>query len=195
MSSTYSTSLRIELIGTGDQAGTWGTTTDNNFAYIFDKAVAGYQSVSITSANQALTYVNGPTSAAALNQSVHAILRLTTTTGANFAVYAPPVSKTYIIYNNSSYTATIYNSTAIGNTTAAGSGVAISSGDQVLVWSDGANFYQIQTKNATNAANLVTTNFSIVESGGNLLIKYGATTIVTISSAGAITAASSVSGS
>jgi hypothetical protein len=42
---------------------------------------------------------------------------------------------------------------------------------------------------------LVTTNFTIEESGGNLLIKYGATTIVTITSAGAIVAGGSVSGS
>ena len=41
--------------------------------------------------------------------------------------------------------------------------------------------------NATNATNLVTTNFTITESGGNLIIKYGATTIVTISSTGSIT--------
>jgi hypothetical protein len=52
------------------------------------------------------------------------------------------------------------------------------------------------TGNVTGSAgSLTTTNFSIVESGGNLLIKYGATTIVTISSAGAITAGGSVSGS
>jgi hypothetical protein len=38
-----------------------------------------------------------------------------------------------------------------------------------------------------NAGSLVTTNFSIVESGGDLLIKYGATTVVTISSTGVIT--------
>jgi len=50
--------------------------------------------------------------------------------------------------------------------------------------------------NTSGSANsLVTTNFSIVESGGNLLIKYGATTIVTISPTGAIVAGGSVSGS
>lgn len=51
------------------------------------------------------------------------------------------------------------------------------------------------TGNAGSASALGTTNFSIVESGGNLLIKYGATTIVTISSTGAIVAGGSVSGS
>jgi hypothetical protein len=51
------------------------------------------------------------------------------------------------------------------------------------------------TGNAGTATSLVATNFSIIESGGNLIIKYGATTIVTISSAGAIVAGGSVSGS
>ena len=39
-----------------------------------------------------------------------------------------------------------------------------------------------------SSTSLVTTNFSIVQSGSDLLIKYGATTIVTISSAGTISA-------
>lgn len=138
--STYSPDLRIELITTGDQAGTWGTTTNTNLAYVVEQAIAGYTSVSVISANQALTYINGGSSTAALNQSVHASLALTTTTGANFAVYAPPASKQYTIYNASSYTATIYNSTVIGNTTAAGTGVAIPAGKTMTIWSDGTNF-------------------------------------------------------
>jgi len=149
MSSTYSTSLRVELIGSGDQAGTWGTTTDNNFAYIFDAAIAGYQAVTISSTAQALTYVNGPTSSASLNQSVYAILKFNGAAAAS-AVYAPPVSKQYIIWNNSSYAITIYNSTVIGNTTAAGTGIAISAGDKIMVWSDGTNFYDLQAQNLTS---------------------------------------------
>ena len=139
--STYSPDLRIELITTGDQAGTWGTTTNTNLAYVIEQAVAGYISVAVASANQALTYINGGSATAALNQSVHAAIALTTSTGANFAVYAPPASKQYTIYNASSYTATLYNSTVIGNTTAAGAGVAIPAGKTVTVWSDGTNFY------------------------------------------------------
>jgi hypothetical protein len=148
MSSTYSTNLRVELIGSGDQAGTWGTTTDNNFAYIFDAAIAGYQAVTVTSTAQALTYVNGPTSTANLNQSVYAMLKFNSASAAT-AIYAPPVSKTYIIWNNSGYTITVYNSTVIGNTTAAGTGVAILTGNKVQVWSDGTNFYEIQAQNLT----------------------------------------------
>ena len=154
MSSTYSSNLRVELIGSGDQAGTWGTTTDNNFAYIFDSAIAGYQAVTVTSTAQALTYVNGPTSTANLNQSVYAILKFNSASAAT-AIYAPPVSKTYIIWNNSGYTITIYNSTVIGNTTAAGTGVAILNGNKVMVWSDGTNFYEVQAQNLTGTLAIV----------------------------------------
>jgi hypothetical protein len=145
MSSSYSPDLRIELIGTGDQAGVWGSTTNNNLAYVLEQAIAGYVSVSVISANQALTYLNGGTATAADNQSVHASLALTTTTGANFAVYAPPASKQYTIYNASAYVATIYNSTVIGNTTAAGTGVAVPAGKTMTIWSDGTNFTQQNT--------------------------------------------------
>jgi hypothetical protein len=133
--STYSPSLRIELITTGDQAGVWGTTTNTNLGTLIESAIAGYTSVSITSANQALTALNG-----VADQSRNMTIALTTTTTANFNVYAPPAEKTYVIQNASSYTATIYNSTVLGNTTAAGLGVAIPAGKTVTIWSDGTNF-------------------------------------------------------
>jgi len=133
--STYSSSLRIELITTGDQAGTWGNTTNTNLGTLVESAIAGYVSVSITSANQALTALNG-----AADQSRNMTIALTTTTSANFAVYAPPAEKTYVIYNASAYVATIYNSTVIGNTTAAGAGVAIPAGKVMTVWTEGTNF-------------------------------------------------------
>ena len=133
--STYSPALRIELITTGDQAGTWGTTTNTNLGTLLEDAIAGYVSVSITSTNQALTALNG-----VADQSRNMTIALTTTTGAAFNVYAPPSEKTYIIYNTSAFTATIYNSTVLGNTTAAGTGVAIPAGRTATVWSDGTNF-------------------------------------------------------
>jgi hypothetical protein len=148
MSSTYSPSLRIELIGSGDQAGAWGATTDSNFAYVMDTAIAGYQAVTVSSTAQALTYVNGPSSTANLNQAVYAMLSFTGASAAT-SIYAPPVSKQYILWNNSSYAITIYNSTVIGNTTAAGTGVALAAGDKIMVWSDGTNFYDVKAKNLT----------------------------------------------
>jgi hypothetical protein len=141
MSSTFTSSLRIELIGPGEQPGTWGTTTNNNFAYVLDTAIAGYQVVTFSSINQVLTYVDGPSPSGSLNQSIYAMLRLDSATAAS-NLYAPPVSKQYIIWNNSAYTITVYNSTVIGNTTAAGAGVSISSGNKAIVWSNGSSFYE-----------------------------------------------------
>jgi hypothetical protein len=146
--STYSTNLRIELPTDGTQAGTWGDTTNSNMAFVMDSAIAGYQTVSVTSASQALTYTNGPSSTAASNQAVYAMLKVTSAPSA-FSVFAPPNSKMYIIWNASGYTMTIYNSTVIGNTIAAGTGVAIANNTKVLVWSDAASFYEVQASNLT----------------------------------------------
>jgi len=148
MSSTYSSSLRIELIGSGDQAGAWGATTDSNLAYVLDTSIAGYQAVALSSTAQALTYVNGPSSTANLNQAVYAMLSFTGASAAS-AVYAPPVSKQYILWNNTSYAITIYNSTVIGNTTAAGTGVTLAAGDKIMVWSNGTNFYDVKAQGLT----------------------------------------------
>lgn len=135
MSSTYSTSLRAELIGPGDQAGAWGTTTNNNFNYIFDVAIAGYQAVTIASSPYTLTSVSGPTSTASQNESVYAAIQFTGATGAT-TVFAPAVSKTYIIWNNSGYAVTLYNT---GYTT----GPTIANGARVLVFSTGTAFYEV----------------------------------------------------
>jgi hypothetical protein len=135
--STYSPSLRIELITTGDQAGTWGNTTNTNLGGLIESAIAGYVSVSITSANQALTALFG-----APDESRNQTIALTTSPAVTsaFNVYAPPAEKTYVIYNASAHAATIYNSTALGNTSIAGAGVTIPAGRTATVWSDGTNF-------------------------------------------------------
>lgn len=276
MSSTYSPDLRIELIGTGDQAGVWGNTTNTNLGTLLESAIAGYTSVSISSADQALTVVNG-----AADEARYAALALTTVTTANFAVYIPPSSKLYVFYNASSYTATIYCSTVAGNTTAAGTGIALPAGKKMAMWTDGTNVYQqtdymisptfvtpalgtpasgtltnttgfpvanlagagsgvttfLATPSSANlkaavtdetgsgalvfaesptlvtpalgtpasgnlanctgvtaAASVVTSNFTITESGGKLIIKYGSTTVLSIDSSGLLTSASNVVG-
>jgi hypothetical protein len=155
--STFSPSLRIELITTGAQAGTWGATTNTNLGGLIESAIAGYVSVSITTANQALTALDG-----APDQSRNQTVALTTTTGAAFSVYAPPAEKTYVIYNASSHAATIFNSTVIGNTTAAGTGVVIPAGKTMTVWSDGTNF---RTQN-DHLASLTLASALPVTSGG-----------------------------
>jgi microcystin-dependent protein len=140
MPSTYSTDLRIELIANGEQSGTWGSTTNSNLGTIIEDAIAGLASVSVTTANQALTASNGSVDearCAAIDLSIGAWGSPT-----NFNVYVPPVTKLYVVQNTTAYVATIYCSTVIGNTTAAGAGVAIPAGKSVLLRSDGTNIVE-----------------------------------------------------
>jgi hypothetical protein len=138
MSSTYSPDLRIELIGTGDQAGVWGNTTNTNLGTLMENAIAGYTSVSIIASPQALTANDG-----ALDEARFAAVALTTTTSANFTVCIPPNSKLYTFYNASSYTATITNSTVKNGIIASGgTTVAIPAGKTMSLWSDGTNVAQ-----------------------------------------------------
>ena len=177
MPSSFSPNLRIELIGSGEQAGTWGTTTNTNLGTLVEDAISGYETVSVTTANQAFTYADG-----AADQARNAMLALTTTTTANFAVYAPPSPKTYIIVNSSAYTATIYNSTVVGNTTAAGTGVPIPAGKRMTVLSDGTNFNTIYAATAgaadtqspgTNNTTIATTAFVQTALGSIVAIPAG----------------------
>ena len=141
MPSTPSPLLRIQLMATGDQAGQWGDTTNTNLGTLLEGSIAGLASVSVTSADQALVatdYVADQARMAIISLSISGV-----TTA--FNVYAPPVSKTYVIQNTSIYDATIYNATVAGGTTAAGSGVTVPAGKIMQVWSNGTNFYKALT--------------------------------------------------
>jgi hypothetical protein len=134
MASTYSTDLRLELIGSGEQSGVWGSTTNLNLGSLIEQAIAGVQTIAITSADQALTAFYG-----AVDQSRNAVLVLNSSSAAN--VYVPPVSKVYIVQNAGSFAITMYNSTVLGNTTQAGAGITVASGATTFMFTDGTSFY------------------------------------------------------
>jgi len=144
MPSSFSPNLRLELIANGEQAGNWGATTNTNLGTLLESSIAGFQTVSVIAADQALTIANG-----AADQSRNAMLRLTTTTGAAFNVYAPPSSKQYTVFNDSAHAATIFNSTNPGNTTAAGTGITIPAGRTLVVFTDGTNFRTVDVVGLT----------------------------------------------
>jgi hypothetical protein len=179
MASTYSPNLRIELIGTGDQAGTWGSTTNTNLGTLMENAISGYVSVSVISANQAFTALNG-----AADQSRNAVIELTTTTGADFAVYAPPSPKTYVIINSSAYAASVYNSTALANTIAAGTGVAVPAGKTVTIWSDGDNM-AVQIDHLPTLS--LTSDLAVIDGGTGASTATGARTNLGVTATGADT--------
>jgi len=135
MASNYSPDLRIELITNGEQSGTWGTTTNTNLGTLIEDAISGAVTVTTTTANQALTIQNG-----SADEARSAALILTTSSGANYNVYAPPVTKLYVVKNsNATYSCTLYASSVAGNTTAAGTGVTIPPLGSALVRCDGTN--------------------------------------------------------
>jgi hypothetical protein len=131
MPSTYSPNLRIELITSGEQSGTWGNTTNINLGSLIEAAISGYIDVTTTVPNQALIALEG-----APDQARNMVINLTTSTSNNFNVFIPPVEKFYVIRNSSIYAATIYCSTILGNTTAAGAGVTVPAQSTSLLFSD-----------------------------------------------------------
>ncbi len=100
--STYSPNLRIELIADGDQVGVWGGTTNNNLGTLIEQAIAGYQSITITAASQALLALDG-----IADEARNQCLMITTTLSTPCTIYIPPAEKTYTFYNSTGFTATI----------------------------------------------------------------------------------------
>ena len=140
MSSTYSTGLRIELQTTGENSGTWGTITNNNFSQVFEFAIAGVYSKAITTGTSTtLTNGDGPQSQAN-NEARQSQLILTGTVSTTHTLQFPATQKTYGIYNNISGGADI--SARLG---ASGNTLTVANGKYRLVATDGTNWYDIFT--------------------------------------------------
>jgi hypothetical protein len=116
MASTYSP-LKIELIGTGEQSGTWGTTTNTNLGTAIEEAITGSADVAFSSADVTLTLTNTNTSQTARNLR----LNLTGTSGGVRNLTVPNIEKFYIVKNALADTVTVKNST--GGTYAVPAGV------------------------------------------------------------------------
>lgn len=115
MASTFSPILRIELMGTGDQSGSWGSTTNVNLGTLIEQAIAGTAVVDVTAGNVTLTNFNGTT-----DQARCMALRITGTPGSSRNVVAPAVSKSYIIANGSNGAVVLKTSLSTGLTVPAG---------------------------------------------------------------------------
>ena len=138
MASTYSPSLKLELIGNGDQSGTWGTTTNNNLGTLLEQAITGVQVITMFNANYTLTNFNG-----ASDEARNAVLVINGTNSAVRNITAPSVNKTYIINNNTT------GGFAVNLKTASGTGIQIPNGAIYLVYCDGTEFYAISKANSS----------------------------------------------
>ena len=111
MASSYSTDLKLELMVTGENAGTWGDITNTNLN-LLQQAVGGYQEVSIAGGAQTTTLVM---SNAALSNARNAVIKFTGAITGNQIVTVPDgIEKTYIIANGTTGAFTVQFKTATG---------------------------------------------------------------------------------
>lgn len=129
MASTYS-DLKVELIGTGDQTGTWGTTTNNNFSVALGEAITGSADVSFSSADVTVTLTD--TNAAQTARNLR--LNLTGTSGGarNLILGSGcQIEKLYLINNGLADAVTVKNTT--------GTGIVVPAGSSMFVYNNGTN--------------------------------------------------------
>jgi hypothetical protein len=154
MASTYS-DLKIELIGTGEQTGTWGATTNNNFAVAVGEAIAGSADVAFSSADVTVTLTD--TNAAQIARNLR--LNLTGTSGGarNLILGSGcQIDKLYLINNGLADAVTVKNTT--------GTGIAVPAGKSMFVYNNGTNVVEV----TNTAVSMQTTGNSSV--GGNLAV-------------------------
>ena len=102
MASSYSTDLKLELMVTGENSNTWGDKTNTNLNLI-QQAIAGFESIAITSTNTTLAMTD-----ATISTARNAVLKFTGTLTANATVYvASGIEKTYILENGTTGNFTI----------------------------------------------------------------------------------------
>ena len=132
MASTYS-SLKVELIATGEQAGTWGVTTNTNLGTALEEAITGTADVSFSSADVTLTLTDTNGSQTARNLR----LNLTGTSGGARNLIVPAIEKFYIVNNGLADAVTVKNST--------GTGIAVPAGKTMLVFNNATNVLDVTT--------------------------------------------------
>jgi hypothetical protein len=145
MASTYSTSLKLTLIGDGEQAGTWGSTTNNNLNLV-EQAITGVDGIDLTGlTTYTLSNYNGTT-----DEARNAVLLFKGTPSATVTITAPLQNKFYIVKNATAQTITM---------SASGGSISLSipAGVTAQVYCDSTNesgtgtgFYSAQTGSAGN---------------------------------------------
>ena len=159
MASTYS-QLKIELIGTGDQAGTWGTTTNVNLGTALEEAITGNATVTFASSNAAIALID--TNATQTARNLRLILGGTITNAQT--LFVPAITKQYLITNNLSNSVVISNGS---NASPTGTTVTVPAGRSMVVFNNGTNVAEtVNYITEFAASNVTITNPLVVSSGG-----------------------------
>lgn len=149
MASTYSTNLGIELIGTGDQSGTWGATTNTNLGTLLEQAIVGYsmQAVADSASPTVLAITNGASSTGR-----NYVITLTGALTANRTVEVPAVNKPYTFFNNTTggFSVTVK---VTGQT-----GVTIANGKKAIVYTNSTDVIEVVNAPVSEAGTQTLTN-------------------------------------
>jgi hypothetical protein len=135
MASTYS-DLKIELIGTGDQTGTWGDTTNNNLSIALGEAITGSADVAFSSVDVTVTLTDTNGAQAARNLR----LNLTGTSGGARQLILGSgcqIEKLYLINNGLADAVTVKNTS--------GTGIAVPAGKTMFVYNNATNVVDATT--------------------------------------------------
>ena len=146
MASSYSSDLKLEIMVTGENSGTWGDITNTNLDLV-QQAVVGYEEVSIAGGAGTTTLVM---SNAALSNARNAVLKFTGTITGNRVVTIPDgIEKTYTVINGTTGAFTVEFKTASGT----GTTFAASDKGIKLVYSDGTDIININNSLSNVAGN------------------------------------------
>lgn len=137
MASTYS-SLKIELIGTGDQAGTWGNTTNTNLGTAIEEAITGSANVTFASSNAAIALTDTNAAQTARNLRLNLVGTITNVQ----TLFVPAIEKQYLITNGLSNSVIISNGT---NAAPTGTTFTLPAGRSSIVFNDAVNIVDVIT--------------------------------------------------
>ena len=139
MPSAYTTLLKLVQPVTGELTNTWGSTVNSTLTQFIENAIAGYQSQSVTSGDWTLsTTTPGDTANPSTNAARYAILIATGAPGTTRYIYAPQLSKTYVVINNCTDQSSIF--VRGGTSSSYTTGVEIEAGGSALIaWDSTAN--------------------------------------------------------
>ena len=157
--STYSTNLGIELIGTGEQSGTWGTTTNTNLGTLIEQAISGYTTQAVATGTDTTITIPDGTTGVARNMYIE----LTGTGGANTNLIVPTKRKLYFIYNNTS-------SGQVTVKVSAGTGVSVANGAKVVLVYNGTDIVNATSYPTASGTTNYVAKFTGTNSVGNSIV-------------------------
>ena len=138
--STYSTRLKIELIGSGEQSNAWGNTTNTNFSQSIEQSIAGVYTKNLGSSSSPVTLTTNDGPQTQANNEARQAAIIFTGHSSDFIIQFPAVEKLYFLRNASSSNKITARLGSSGNT------FVINPSRNVFLSTDGTNWYEIQTQ-------------------------------------------------